>query len=68
MQLAPLATAELTEGEMKNASQDVCILPLAITKELKELKRNKEKDLKYIVEQNLDVVAVVDYLNAKAKK
>ena len=67
VQSAPPAKAELAEGEMQNISQDACILPLAITKELKELKRNK-KDLKDIVEQDLDVVAVIDYLNTKANK
>ena len=58
------AIAQLAEGEVQNASLDECILPLAITKELK----SNKKDLKDIVEQDLDVVSVIDYLNAKANK
>lgn len=55
------ATAKLAEEEMQNAPSSEGNLPLAITKKVKSIKKD-------LVEQDLDVVSVIDYLNDKANK
>lgn len=60
-QNAPSMTAKSAEEEVQNAPSSEGNLPLAITKELKSNKKT-------LVEQDLDVVSVIDYLNDKANK
>ncbi|KXH86951.1 conserved phage C-terminal domain-containing protein [Sporosarcina sp. HYO08] len=55
------ATAQLAEEEMQDAFSTEGNMPLTITK---KNKGNK----KYTVENDLDVVSVIDYLNTKANK
>ena len=61
LQNAPSMKAKSAEEEVQIASSTEGNLPLAITKEIKSIK-NKH------VENDLDVVSVIDYLNKKAKK
>ena len=51
--------ADCTEGEGQSASCDEGKMHLAITKEIKSIKKES-------VEKDLDVVSVIDYLNQKA--
>ena len=61
LQNAPTRIAKSAEAEMYIASTTQGNLPLAITKEVKSIKREH-------VENDLDVVSVIDYLNEKAQK
>ncbi|MFD1929247.1 conserved phage C-terminal domain-containing protein [Sporosarcina siberiensis] len=61
LQIAPIANANTAEGELQIAPNMQCNLPNAIPKEVKSIKKNS-------VEQGLDVVSVIDYLNEKANK
>lgn len=57
-QLAPSKGAECTEGEGQSALCDEGKMPLAITKEIKSTKKES-------VENDLDLISVIDYLNKK---
>jgi len=61
LQNAPSTTAKSAEPEMQFAPSTEGNLPLAITKEIKSNKKEH-------VENNLDVVPVIDYLNKKTSK
>jgi uncharacterized phage protein (TIGR02220 family) len=61
MQNAPSLNAESVEEEGRIEQTTHSNLPLAITKEVKSIKKKP-------VENTLDVVSVIDYLNDKAKK
>ena len=56
LQNAPTRIAKSAEAEMQNAPTTQRSLPLAITKEIKSIKKEH-------VENDLDVVSVIDYLN-----
>jgi len=62
LQIAPTKNATGAEEEMQIAPYIECSLPSAITKELKSIKK------KNTVEQVLDVVSVIDYLNEQTNK
>ncbi|WP_438317154.1 conserved phage C-terminal domain-containing protein [Sporosarcina sp. FA9] len=62
LQNAPTVIANSVEGEMQITHTLQGNLPTAIPKELKSIKK------RYTVENNLDVVSVIDYLNEKAQK
>ncbi|MEK5067139.1 conserved phage C-terminal domain-containing protein [Sporosarcina sp. FSL K6-1508] len=61
VQLAPSMTAESPQEEVQIAPSTEGKMPLAITKEVKSIKKN-------LVENDLDVVSVIEYLNDKANK
>ncbi|CAM3286666.1 conserved phage C-terminal domain-containing protein [Filibacter tadaridae] len=60
VQDAPSTTAKSAQEEVQNAPSTEGKMPLAITKEVKSIKKD-------IVENNLDVVSVIDYLNKNAR-
>ncbi|WP_124069391.1 conserved phage C-terminal domain-containing protein [Filibacter tadaridae] len=59
VQDAPSTTAKLAQEEVQIAPSTEGKMPLAITKEVKSIKKD-------IVENDLDVVSVIEYLNDKA--
>ena len=61
VQNAPSMIAQSAEEEVQVAPSTEGNLPLAITKKTKSIKKE-------IVENDLDVVSVIDYLNDKANK
>ena len=61
VQLAPSMTAESPQEEVQIAPSTEGKMPLAITKEVKSIKKE-------LVENDLDVVSVIEYLNDKANK
>jgi len=61
VQPAPSTTAQSAQEEMQIAPSREGKMPLAITKENKSIKKD-------LVENDLDVVSVIDYLNARANK
>ncbi len=60
-QHATVPTAKSAQEEVQNAHSTESKMPLAITKEIKRIKKE-------LVENDLDVVSVIDYLNDKACK
>ena len=63
VQHAPSMTAKSAQAEVRTAPSTEGKMPLAITKEVKSIK-NKHKH----VENDLDIVPIIDYLNDKACK
>ncbi|NYF23632.1 conserved phage C-terminal domain-containing protein [Sporosarcina sp. JAI121] len=61
VQDAPSPTAQSSQEKMQNAPTTEGKMPLAITKEFKSIKKDT-------VENDLDVVSVIEYLNDKANK
>ena len=61
VQHAPSMTAKSAQEEVQVAPSTEGNLPLAITKKNKRIKKD-------IVENDLDVVSVIEYLNDKANK
>ena len=61
VQHAPSTTAKSAQEEVQIAPSTEGKMPLAITKEIKSIKKE-------LVENDLDVVSVIDYLNDKASK